>query len=85
MLTLLRVRRAARLRRRPAARRRFPPALKRGLLAAFFMSKRSCRLPVFSGSDGLAEISGTGGESNERERAAAVAVTGLEAEREARG
>jgi len=34
----------------PWARRRFPPALKCGLLAAFFMS--SCRLPVFPAVDG---------------------------------
>jgi len=39
MLTLLRVRRAARLRRRPAARRRFPPAPQSGLLAAFIFTR----------------------------------------------
>jgi hypothetical protein len=37
MLTLLRVRRVARLRRRPGARRRVPPASQSGLLAAFIL------------------------------------------------
>jgi hypothetical protein len=41
MLTLLRVRRVARLRRRPEARRRVPPAPKCGLLAAFFLRSPS--------------------------------------------
>jgi len=83
MLTLLRVRRAARLRRHSAARRRFPPALKCGLLAAFLMPKERWGLAASPAADGLSEIIRRR-QSNERERAAAVAVTGLEAAREAR-